>query len=255
MENRSFDLTGKTALVTGGARGIGAGIARVLAASGANVVIADIDLANAAQQAAILSETWGKKCGAVRIDLADERSVVEGCAETAGRFGIPWLLVNNAALLDRELLLEGSAEQWDRTLAVNARGPYLMSREIASAMAGAGRGGRIVNIASASIIGSITRGHAAYASSKAALLGLTRASALELAEHAITVNLVLPGGVATPGAIASKGPPPAGPACRLPPLGMCEPEDIGHAVLFFASPGAARITNQAIAVDGGWSVT
>jgi NAD(P)-dependent dehydrogenase (short-subunit alcohol dehydrogenase family) len=246
-----FDLTGKTALVTGGGRGIGAGIARVLAASGATVVIADIDLTNARQQAAAL----GGGCGAVHIDLADENSVVAGCAEAIGRFGVPWLLVNNAALLDRELLLEGTAAQWDRTLLVNARGPYLMSREIARSMVGGGLGGRIVNIASASIIGSITRGHAAYASSKAALLGLTRASALELAEHAITVNLVLPGGVATPGAIASKGPPPEGPACRRPPLGLCEPEDIGQAVLFFASPGARRITNQSIAVDGGWSVT
>ncbi|HYP64393.1 MAG TPA: SDR family oxidoreductase [Acidocella sp.] len=251
MQSTPFDLTGKTALVTGGGRGIGAGIARVLANAGANVVIADIDLASAQSQAAALHEG----CGAARIDLADENSIAQGCAETIARFGVPWLLVNNAALLDRELLLDATSDQWDRTLAVNARGPYLMSRDIARAMVAQGGGGRIVNIASASIFGSITFGHAAYASSKAALLGLTRASALELASHGITVNLVLPGGVATQGAINARGPAPQGPACRPPPLGLCEPEDIGHAVLFFASPAAARITNQAVAVDGGWSVT
>ena len=249
-DSSRFSLSGKIALVTGGARGIGAGIARLLAAAGARVVVADIELAQAQAQAATLPGG-----GAVRIDVADEDSVVQGCAAVASRFGVPWLLVNNAALLDRELLLEGTSAQWDRTFAVNARGPYLMSREIARAMVARGQGGRIVNIASASIHGAITHGHAAYASAKAALLGLTRASALELAAHEITVNLVLPGGVATPGAMNAKGPAPEGPARRKPPLGMCEPEDIGHAVLFFATPGAGRITNQAVAVDGGWGVT
>jgi NAD(P)-dependent dehydrogenase (short-subunit alcohol dehydrogenase family) len=246
-----FNLAARTALITGGARGIGLGIAQVLAEAGATVVIADIDKARAEDEAAKL----GEACGAVHIDLAEEASVVRGCAEAVERFGPPWILVNNAALLDRELLLEGTAAQWDRTLAVNARGPYLMTREIARIMVAERQGGRIVHIASAAVIGALTLGHAAYASSKAALLGLTRASALELAEHNITVNLVLPGGVATPGAIMSKGPPPEGPGCRRPPLGMSEPQDIGAAVLFFASLAAARVTNQILAVDGGWSIT
>jgi NAD(P)-dependent dehydrogenase (short-subunit alcohol dehydrogenase family) len=246
-----FDLSGRVALVTGGARGIGLGIARVLAKAGATVVIADIDGAQAADEAAKL----GEGCGAVQIDLGDEASIVRGCAEVAERFGSPWALVNNAALLDRELLLEGTSAQWDRTLAVNARGPYLMSREIARLMVAEGQGGRIVHIASNAVLGAITLGHAAYASSKSALVGLTRASALELAEHSITVNLVLPGGVATPGAIASKGPAPKGPGCRRPPLGLNEVEDIGAAVLFFASVAAARVTNQSLAIDGGWTIT
>ncbi len=249
--NAMFDLTGKVALVTGAARGIGAGIARLLADAGATVVIADRDVDLARQQAAEI----GSGCDAIAVDIGDEGSIIACVAEVVARHGTPWLLVNNAALMDRELLLEGTADLWDKTLAVNSRGPYLMSREVARAMVAAGNGGRIVHVASASIIGSLTHGHAAYASSKAALLGLTRASALELAEHGITVNLVLPGGVATPGAIASKGPKPRGPACRTPPLGMCEPEDIAGAVLYFASRLAARVTNQSIAVDGGWSVT
>jgi len=122
-------------------------------------------------------------------------------------------------------------------------------------MVAAGQGGRIVNIASTALIGSLIKGLAAYAGSKGALLGLGRASALELAEHAITVNTVLPGGVATPGAIGARGPPAEGPARRRPPLGMCEPRDIGAAVLFFVSPAARHVTNQVLAVDAGWSVS
>jgi NAD(P)-dependent dehydrogenase (short-subunit alcohol dehydrogenase family) len=251
---RAFDLSGKVALVTGGASGIGTGITAVLAEAGATVVIADRDDKGARREAAVLTES-GHRAGAVHIDLADETSIVRGCAEVVSSYGAPWVLVNNAGLQDRELLLEGTAAQWDRMNAVNARGPYLMTREIARAIAATGQGGRIVNIASAALVGSIIKGLTAYAGSKGALLALSHASALELVEHAITVNTVLPGGVATPGAIGAKGPPPEGPARRAPPLGRCEPRDIGAAVLFFASPAARHVTNQVLSVDGGWSVT
>jgi NAD(P)-dependent dehydrogenase (short-subunit alcohol dehydrogenase family) len=250
----SFSLTDKVALVTGGASGIGAGIATVLAQADATVVIADIDDARAATQAAALTGA-GYTAWAVHTDLADEDSIVRGCAEVVSRYGAPWLLVNNAGLQDRQLLLEGTAAEWDRMNRVNGRGPFLVTREIARAMVAKGDGGRIVNIGSAALVGSIIKGLAAYVSSKGALLALSRASALELVEYGITVNTVLPGGVATPGAMAAKGPPVEGPARRRPPLGMCEPRDIGAAVLFFASPAARCITNQVLAVDGGFSVT
>jgi NAD(P)-dependent dehydrogenase (short-subunit alcohol dehydrogenase family) len=249
-----FDLSGRVAVVTGGASGIGIGIAAVLAESGATVVIVDRDAAGAARESATLIAA-GHKAGSVCVDLAEEASIVRGCAEIISTYGAPWVLVNNAGLQDRELLLEGTARQWDRMNAVNGRGPFLMTREIARAMVTKAQGGRIVNIASTSLVGSLVKGLAAYAASKGALLALSQASAFELADDAITVNTVLPGGVATPGAIGAKGPPPEGPARRRPPLGMCEPRDMGAAVLFFASPGARAVTNQVLSVDGGWSVT
>ena len=251
----SFNLTDKVALVTGGASGIGAGIATALAEADATVVIADIDQAKAAKQVAALNEA-GHSAWAVHIDLAAEDSIVRGCAEVVSRYGTPWVLVNNAGLQDRQLLLEGTAAEWDRMNKVNGRGPFLMTREIARAMVATnGQGGRIINIGSAALVGSIIKGLAAYVGSKGALVALSRASALELVEYGITVNTVLPGGVATPGSIGAHGPPAEGPGRRRPPLGMCEPRDIGAAVLFFATPAARYITNQVLAVDGGFSVT
>lgn len=250
----SFSLGGKVALVTGGASGIGTGIATVLAEAGATVVIADINAEHAQREVAALAAA-GHKAGAVQLDLADEASIVRGCAEAIAKFGTPWVLVNNAGLQDRELLLDATATHWDRTNDVNARGPFLMTREIARAMVAAGQGGRIVNVASAVLVGSIVKGLVAYAGSKGALLALSGASAFELAEHKITVNTVLPGGVVTPGGMAAKGPATEGPARRPLPLGRCEPRDIGAAVCYFAAPAARYVTNQVLAVDGGFTVS
>jgi NAD(P)-dependent dehydrogenase (short-subunit alcohol dehydrogenase family) len=189
------------------------------------------------------------------VDVSNPKSVDDACEQVIAKHGAPWGLVNNAGFQDRFLLFDPSVADWDRMHDVNARGPFLMTRAIARAMVESQRGGHIVNVASAALIGSLTNGHAAYASSKAALLGLMRATALELAVYAITVNTVLPGGVMTPGAIASKGPVPARPALRPPPLGISDAEDIGEAVDFLMSNGARKITNQRFAINGGWSIT
>jgi NAD(P)-dependent dehydrogenase (short-subunit alcohol dehydrogenase family) len=251
---KPFDLNGKLVVVTGGASGIGVGIAELLAEAGAKVVIADISEESAHTQAKALI-TAGYQADSIAIDLADEASIIAACAQLIARHGTPWALVNNAGLQDRELLLEGTAEHWERMNTVNARGPFFMMRELGRAMAAAGGGGRIINVASAALVGSIIHGLSAYTASKGAMAGLTITGALELAEHGITVNTVLPGGVGTPGAIAAKGPEARGPARRPPPLGWCEPRDIAAAVLFFASPEARFVTNQVLTVDAGWSVS
>ncbi len=247
------DLAGRVAVVTGGASGIGAGIALMLAEAGATVVIADRDEAGAQREAAALREA-GYTAEAISLDLASEDSIVQGCAAILARHPVPWLLVNNAGLQTRELLLEGTSAHWDRMYAVNTRGAFLMIREIAGAMAAAETGGRVVNIASNAARAPMIMGLAAYAASKGALLTLSQTAAFELVAHRITVNTVLPGGVNTPGAAA--GGPAIGPAAsRRPPLGMCEPRDIAAAVLFFATPAARYITNQIIEVDAGYALT
>jgi len=253
-QSNAFSLAGKVAFVTGAASGIGVGIVQVLAEAGATVVLIDRDEAGAKSQAAKLVKA-GHKADAIKMDMASEASVVAGCADAIARHGAPWILVNNAGVHDRELILDATAAEWDRVHAINARGPFFMTRECARAMVGAGQGGRIINVASASLIGSLVKGHASYAASKGAMRELSRATALDLLEHKITVNTVLPGGVVTPGAINAKGPRPEGPAHRPPPLGLSEPRDIAAAVYFFATPAAHRVTNQTLAVDAGWSLS
>lgn len=247
------DLSGRVVVVTGAAGGIGGGIADALAEAGATVIVADINEAGAAQKATALTAA-GHRADSIAIDIADEASVVAACAQVVEKHGAPWALVNNAAVQDRQLLLEIEADEWDRVIRINSRGPLLMTREIARAMVASGHGGRIVNIASMSIQGQLLQGHTAYVTAKNSLQGLTRASALELAAHAITVNTLVPGGVITMGAAMSKGPPMAGPGLRPPTLGMCEPRDIAAAALFLVSPAARFVTNQTLAVDAGWSL-
>ena len=252
-----FDLSGKIALVTGGAKGIGAGIAEVLAEAGATVVIADLDLAAAQEQASKLRDR-GLAAHDVRLDLSDEQSIVTCVGTVEKRHGTPWILVNNAGLQTREALLEGTSGHWAKIESVNGRGAFLMTREVAKRMVAAGQGGRIVNIASGALRGGVIKGLAAYTASKGALAGLTLQSAFELAEHGITANAVLPGAVITPGAIAAGTDTKVaaeGPASSRPrPFGFAEPRDIGHAVLYFASPAAGKVTNQEICVDSGFSI-
>lgn len=249
-----FSLAGKLAIVTGGASGYGVGVCEVLAEAGATVVVADINADGAAAMAESLRAS-GRQADWVAVDQADEASVVAAVAAVVERHGAPWLLVNNAGIQDRELLVEMSATEWDRVHAINARGPFLLVREVAKAMISNEKGGRIVNVASAWLRGMMVVGGAAYGASKGSLAAFSQGAALELAPHGITVNTVLPGGSATPGAIHAKGPKPEGPGHRSSPFGLCDGRDLGAAVLFFASPAAAKVTNQQLAVDAGFSIS
>jgi len=244
-----FSLDGRVVIVTGAAMGIGEGVARLLAECGAMVAVADRDLPKAEAVAADIG------CKAFHVDMGDEASIVAMAAAVVDQLGTPWALVNNAGVQDRQLLLDATAQEWDRNNAINARGPFLLTREVARAMIARGEGGRIVNVSSCSMWGQAIKGLVSYMGSKGALVALTKSAALELAEHAITVNTVLPGGVGTPGAINAKGPPAEGPGHRRPLMGFCEPRDIATAVAYFVAPISRYVTNQTICVDAGWSVT
>lgn len=249
-----FSLKEKVALVTGGSAGIGLGIAEVLAGAGAKVVIAGRNLENALEAAAELRDA-GLDVAAQQLDPSSEQSVVEACRAVIAAHGPPWILVNNAGKQDGELLLEGTAEHWDETYATNLRGPYLLTREIGKAMVEAGEGGRIVNIGSRVVQGRMMAGLGAYVASKGGMVSLSMASATELVEHGITVNTLLPGGVMTPGGMIARRPElPVEKFPPRPPMGMSSPQDIGAAVLFFASPAAHKITNQVVGLDAGFSV-
>jgi NAD(P)-dependent dehydrogenase (short-subunit alcohol dehydrogenase family) len=248
-------LDGKIAFVTGAASGIGVGIAEALAQAGAAIVIADRDHANAMGIVAELTSA-GHQAQFTMLDLVDEASIVNAISQTIKSIGTPWILVNNAGIQDRELLSEGTTEMWDRAHAINARAPFLLTRELSRAMISKGDGGRIINIASCVLRGQVIKGLTAYAGSKGSISALTKASSFELAEHAITVNTILPGAVKTTGSMEAQGPSAEGPGRRPGLLApMCEPKDIGAAVAFFASRAARYITNQEIAVDAGFSIS
>jgi len=250
---RLFGLQGKVAAVTGAAEGIGREIAQQLAQAGARVAILDRNIAGAALVARDLNNAEDHAI-AVEMDLGDEVSIVEAFGETRRQLGRIDILVNCAAIQNRELITETSADLWDLVQRINSRGLFLCLREAAKIMRSANNGGRIINISSMGSIHPIMPGLGAYNASKSAVNALTRSAALELSQDRITVNAVLPGAVATAGASRAPGPAPSGRVVAgLPPLGrLAEPSDIAAAVLFFAGAASAAITGQMLVVDAGY---
>ncbi|MDY6817701.1 MAG: SDR family oxidoreductase [Halobacteriales archaeon] len=194
--DRKDDFTDQTALVTGGGRGIGQGICLELADRGADIVVADLDADEIAETESMVTER-GQEALAVQTDVTDEANVESTVEQALDRFGSIEILVNNAGIAGPTAPVEEvGLEEWDQTLDVNLRGPYLMCREVVPAMKAA-EYGRIVNISS--IAGKRPLLHRTpYAASKMGLIGFTRTLAIEVGDHDINVNAVCPGPVMGP---------------------------------------------------------
>lgn len=248
---QSISLAGKSAIVTGGAMGIGFGIAYRLAEAGASVLIADMN-AVAAQEAAAKLVAKGWKATAIAADVSDAAQVEQMIA-AAGSLDI---LVNNAGIYPIVPLMQLSTEQFDKVISVNLRGVFLATKAAAAQMIARGAGGRIINITSIDALHPSMVGLPVYDASKHGAWGLTKSAALELAPHGILVNAIAPGPINTPGAGANATGAAAEAARKAEaahiPLGrLGEPDDIGKATLFLASDLASFITGTQIVVDGG----
>ena len=238
-------LAGRRAIVTGGARGIGAAIADRLAASGARVAILDLLDAPGREQAERIGGSFH------RVDLCDAEDTSRAVAAAIEALGGVDVLVNNAGILRFAPLLEIEPDQWDRTFAINTRSMLLTTQVAARAMIAAGHGGRIINLASmAGKAGGA--GQADYAASKAAVIALTRVTALELGSHGITANSLCPGYVLTEMGAATRTPEMVAKWSSMSPLGRCaEPDEVADMALFLASDQARYCTGQAMNVSGG----
>lgn len=244
-----FDLTGKVAIVTGASQGIGAGIARRLAQAGAAVVVhfrSSVD--RASDVAASVSAAGGTAVtmGGDLSDAAAVRNLVERTVDSFGRLDI---LVNNAGIFPNQALLNMTPGEWRSMYQSVVDTTMLCTQAAARRMMGAGRGA-IVNLASIEAIHPAAD-HSHYSSAKAAVVMFTRSAALELGPHGIRVNSVSPGLIARPG-IEEQWPDGVARWQQQAPLKrLGQPEDIGDACLFLASPAARWITGQNLVVDGG----
>jgi 3-oxoacyl-[acyl-carrier protein] reductase len=247
--------TTRTAVVTGGARGIGACVAARLAADGFAVAVVDLDEA-AGKPVVEGIEAAGGRAVAVGADVSDEGAVQAAVERVAAELGAPSVLVNNAGIIRDNLLFKMTTGDWDAVMGVHLRGSFLMSRAVQGFMVKSGWG-RIINLSSTSALGA--RGQANYATAKAGLQGFTKALAIELGKFGVTVNAVAPGFIETEMTAATAermGIPfeefKKSAAAEIPVARTGVPEDVAHAVSFFASEGAGFVSGQVLYVAGGW---
>lgn len=241
----------RVALVTGAAKGIGAAIADRLARDGRHVVIGDIDDAEAGAKAEALRAA-GHRADAVRLDVSQPESVAAAFAELDRRFGRCDIVVNNAGIAKTAPFLDFPLESWQAHLNVNVTGVLLCSQLGGRLMRREGWG-RIVNIASVAGLRAVGVGRTGYGTSKAAVIGLTRQMAVELAEHQITANAVAPGPVDTPMTRVLHSPEfRQAYTSAIPMRRYGTPEEIAAAVAYFASEDAGYVTGTVLPLDGGF---
>ncbi len=260
-----FALDGRVAIVTGGAQGIGRGIAENLALTGAAVVIADVARAESvACETAIIAAGGAAK--AIGCDMADEDSINDLVAATIDAYGQLDIVVNNAAIYPMSPIGEMSTDLWDRVLGINLRGVFLLTRAAMPHLKKSGRNGRLINVSSIDTWKSyVGMGH--YDASKGGIEAFTRSCALELAVDGVTANVIAPGAAKTPGSLTVRGnlarergdantdAVDAEFATRIPLGDWASADDIGQATVLLATPAAHYITGQTIYVDGGLKLT
>jgi len=238
----------RVALVTGASRGIGEAIARRLASEGAHVLAAARSLEALERVVAAIGEAGGAAT-ALRMDLADASSIEAGAKQALAARGGVDVLVNNAGVTEDNLILRMSRESWDRVLATNLTGAFLLTQALLRAMVKK-RYGRIVNVTS--VVGLMGNpGQASYAASKAGLIGLTKTIARELASRNITCNAVAPGFIETE--MTQKMTPEAREALsgQIPAGRLGAADDVAEAVAFLASEQASYVTGHVLNVSGG----
>jgi 2-dehydro-3-deoxy-D-gluconate 5-dehydrogenase len=253
--DKLLNLTGKTAIVTGGTIGIGLGITNRLCEAGVNVVVANRNPEEAQTTVDELTKK-GYKIKAIKADVSLEEDVKNLVDQTIQAFGSVDILVNNAGIYPMAPLSELTSETFDKVIAINLRGVFLTCKYISEQMIKQGKGGKIINITSIDALHPSMAGLSHYDASKHGVWGFTKNIALELAKHNITVNAVAPGGVKTPGTTGGKPvnptdySEPAKMDAPMPRMGF--PDEIGKVVLFLASDMSSYMTGSQIVVDGGY---
>ena len=244
----------RVAVVTGGARGIGAAVARRLASDGMAVAVIDLKEGDCATTVDAITSVGGRAIAA-GADVSDAAQVAAAVEAVAAELGPPVVLVNNAGVIRDNLLFKMTDDDWDTVLGVHLRGSFLMSRACQKHMVEA-RFGRIINLSSSSALGN--RGQANYSAAKAGLQGFTKTLAIELGQFGITANAIAPGFIATDMTAATAARVgmdfqafQEAAATRIPVRRVGQPEDVAHVASFLASAGAGFVSGQVIYVAGG----